>query len=80
MKFNANTLFIDNYLGLLNTLSRENKIKIIAKLSANVANENADDHINIDNYFGAFISEKSAEDIIDEIHKSRNFKRHIESF
>jgi len=34
----------------------------------------------IDKYFGAFISDKSAQEIIKELKESRNFNRSVEAF
>ena len=80
MKSNANTLLIDNYFGLLKVFSKEDKIKLIVKLSNSIAEEVAEKENVVDKYFGAFKSEKSAEEIIKEIRKSRTFNRAIEAF
>lgn len=80
MKTNANTSLIDNYFGLLNGLSKENKLRLIAKLSISVADEVVKNENVVDLYFGAFKSDKSAEEIIQEIKGSRNFNRTVESF
>jgi hypothetical protein len=80
MKSNTNTIFIDNYFGLLSGLSKENKIKLIAKLSSSVGKETTEGETIIDKFYGAFKSEKSAEEIIKEIRESRNFNRSIEAF
>ncbi len=64
-----NVVLIDNYFGLLQGLSRENKIKLMAKLSNSIA-ENVEIKENVvDKFFGAFKSKKSAEDMISEIKK-----------
>lgn len=80
MKTSANTSLIDNYFGLLNGLSKENKLRLIAKLSNSVADEVVKNENVVDQYFGAFKSDKSAEEIIREIKESRNFNRTVESF
>lgn len=80
MKTNTNAILIDNYFGLLNSLSRENKIKLIARLSNSIVNEVLEGENVIDRFFGAFISDKSAEEIIKEIRDSRAFTRTIEAF
>lgn len=80
MKTNANTALIDNYFGLLNGLSKENKLRLIAKLSNSVADEVVKNEDVVDQYFGAFKSNKSAEEIIKEIKESRSFNRIVESF
>jgi hypothetical protein len=79
MKSNASTILIDNYFGLINSLSRENKIKLIAKLSNSVADEISEKENVIDRFYGAFKSDKSAEEIIKDIRESRTFNRAIEA-
>ena len=64
MKAIARTSLIDNYFGLLNGLGKENKLRLIAKLSNSMADEVVKNEDRIDKYFGAFISDKSAEEII----------------
>jgi hypothetical protein len=71
---------IENYYGLLRSLSKENKLKLIAKLSNSMIEEVVEDETLIDRFFGAFKSDKSAEDIIQEIRESRTFNRTIEAF
>jgi hypothetical protein len=80
MKSNTNTTLVDNYFRLLNSLSRENKIKLIAKLSNSIIDVLPENENAIDKFFGAFKSEKSAEEIIKEIRDSRTFNRTIEAF
>jgi len=76
----SNTVLIDNYYGLLSSLSKENKIRLIAKLSNSIIEESTEDENVVDNFFGAFKSEKSAEELIKEIRESRIFNRTIEAF
>ena len=71
---------VDNYFGLLNGLSKENKLRLIAKLSNSMADEVVKNEDRIDKYFGAFISDKSAQEIIKELRESRNFNRSVEAF
>jgi predicted metal-binding transcription factor (methanogenesis marker protein 9) len=80
MKANNSTILIDNYFGLLRSLSKENKLRLIDKLSKSIVDEAAKDENLADKFFGAFKSEKSAEDIITEIRNSRTFTRTIEAF
>lgn len=80
MKSNTSTALIENYFGLLNGLSKENKLRLIARLSNSVADEVVKNDDVVDKYFGAFKSDKSAEEIIKEIKESRNFNRSIETF
>jgi len=69
----SNTVLIDNYYGLLSSLSKENKIKLIAKLSNSINEEATENENVVDKFFGAFKSEKSAEELIKEIRESRTF-------
>jgi predicted metal-binding transcription factor (methanogenesis marker protein 9) len=80
MKSNPNAILIDNYFGLLNSLSKENKLKLIAKLSNSIIDEGSENENIVDKFFGAFKSEKSAEELIKEIRESRTFNRTIEPF
>lgn len=80
MKSDASTILIDNYFGLLSSLSRENKIKLIAKLSNSIVDEVSEKENVVDRFFGAFKSDKSAEEIINDIRESRTFNRKIEAF
>ncbi len=80
MKSNSSKLLIDNYFGLLSSLSNESKLKIIAKLSDSIINEPTKKENFVEKFFGAFKSSKSAEEIISEIKESRKFNRTIEAF
>ncbi len=80
MKSSSNTALIDNYFGLLSSLSRENKIKLIAKLSNSIVDEVSEREDVVDKFFGAFKSDKSAEEIVNDISGSRTFNRKIEAF
>jgi len=75
-----NTVLIDNYYGLLSSLSKENKIRLIAKLSNSIIEDSIEDENIVDNFFGSFKSEKSAEELINEIRESRIFNRTVEAF
>jgi hypothetical protein len=80
MKSTDNAIMIENYYGLLRSLSKENKLKLIAKLSNSMIEEVVEDETLIDRFFGAFKSDKSAEEIIQEIREGRTFNRTIEAF
>ena len=80
MKTNTGTILIDNYFGLINSLSRENKIRLLAKISNSIVDDVSTKENVVDRFFGAFKSEKSADEIISEIRASRTFERTIEAF
>ncbi len=71
---------IDNYYGLMRGLSNDFKIKIIAKLSNSIVNETTENKRLADKFYGAFKSNKNAEEIIADITESRTFKRSNEPF
>ena len=68
-----NAIFIDNYFGLLSGLDRESKIQLMAKLSNSIAKESSNKEDVADKFFGAFETEKSAEQMIEEIRNSRRW-------
>ena len=80
MKTLESAALIDNYFGLIDSLTRENKIKLMAKLSASIAEAKEEKKDVVDMFFGAFKSKESAEEIISKIRGSRNFNRELESF
>jgi hypothetical protein len=76
---------VNNYLGLLKGLSLNDKINLVAGLVneiATVTEETKRDNKKdvADRFFGAFHSDKSAEEMIDEIRASRTFTRTVASF
>ena len=83
MKTSCNSIVVNNYLGLLHGLSRENKISLVAGLINDIVKEPPKKKTKkdvVNRFYGAFQSDKSAEDMIDEIRTSRKFNRVIESF
>lgn len=75
---NINTTIIEGYLELLENLSPGNKLDLISKLTASVKSDITSKKSSLQKAFGAFESEKSAEEIITEIRSSRIFTRQIE--
>lgn len=69
---------IDSYLGLLNKLSPDNKRELISKLSDSLKGSKGPTDKSLNDLFGAFISEKSAEEIIADLKQGRTFKRSTE--
>lgn len=74
LKFNL----IDSYLGLLNNLSPENKLELISKLSDSLKGSEKPSDRSVSDLYGAFISKKSADEIIIDLKDSRNFNRKTE--
>lgn len=63
------------YSGLLEGLSAESKSKLIENLSKSLKSEKKHKEVNFYKSFGAFASERSAEEIIADIKSSRKFRR-----
>jgi hypothetical protein len=74
LKFNL----IDSYLGLLRSLSPENRLELISKLSDSLKGSRRPTNKSISDLYGAFKTKKSADEIIADLRKSRNFNRRTE--
>ncbi len=76
---NLNFSLLDNYLALLNQLSTNHKLELIAKLSKSMQEEKpVQSTRSFGELFGALKGEKSAEEQIEEIRAARKFTRNIE--
>jgi hypothetical protein len=75
-----NTVLLENYTGLLNSLSREYKMKLVEYLTTDIKNNVVPEADWIDRLYGSFVSDKSAEDMISEIRSSRRFNRRALEF
>jgi len=70
---------VESYSTLLEGLSASNKLELIERLSNSLAIEQTEREEAFYKSFGAFASDQSAEEIIQEIKSSRQFrKREIE--
>jgi hypothetical protein len=76
----TNTTILEGYVGLLENLSPNNKLDLISKLTASVKMDLGNKKSTFKKSFGAFESEKTAEEIIEELRNSRLFTREIEPF
>ncbi|MBK9211796.1 MAG: hypothetical protein IPO14_02240 [Saprospiraceae bacterium] len=65
---------VETYSGLFEGLSTMNKIELIESLSKSLKTETKTKEEIFFKSFGAFSSEKSAEDVIAEIKSSRKFR------
>ena len=74
---NSNAIFLDNYIGLIENLEPKYKLEIIEKISKSLRNRKQK---LTKTAFGAYESEKSAEEMIEEIRENRVFNRNIEEF
>jgi hypothetical protein len=75
-KFNL----VDSYLDLLRSLSPENKLELISKLSDSLKGSRKPTRKSISDLYGAFISKRSADEILSDLKASRNFDRKTEEF
>ena len=66
---------VEVYSGLLKGLSSESKAELIQSLSKSLKAEKKDIEGKFYKSFGAFASEKSAEEIIEDIKSSRKFRK-----
>jgi predicted nucleotidyltransferase component of viral defense system len=69
---------VDSYLGLLSNLSSDNKLELISKLSDSLKSSKKPTEKSVNDLYGAFIFDKSSEEMITVLKKSRNFNRKIE--
>ncbi len=74
-----NTDLLKNYFDLIKNLSREQKLDIIERLAKTIQGDVIDKKKSLKEAFGAWKSEKSADEIIHELRQSRHFNRHIET-
>ncbi len=63
---------IESYTSLIESLSSEGKLELLENLARSIRLENKSREEDFFSSFGAFASEKSAEDISTEIKASRN--------
>lgn len=80
LKFNL----IDSYLGLLENLSPDHKLEFISKLSDSLKSSQKPiekpTYKSLDDLCGAFIFDKSSDELISELKNSRNFNRKLKDF
>jgi len=75
-----NKKLVDSYLELLRNLSPNSKLDLISGLSVSLKSKKTAEGNSVKTLAGDFIPEKSADEIIDDLKKSRNFSRNTESF
>ena len=79
-KIDLDSSILNGYLALLDSLSTTTKLDLISKLTVSIKTDLLKKKSSFENAFGAFDSEKTAEQIIEEIRASRVSTRQIESF
>ncbi len=73
----VNTILIDSYYSLLKSLSYENKLELISKLSKSMKTAKRKE-IPLKELYGSWISDHSADELIVELKRARNFSRNRE--
>jgi len=78
--FELNNEYINNYFEFLKNLSPPAKLELIEKLTKALKKDISGQKNQMKEAFGAWESDKSADEIIDDIYKSRNFTHRMEQF
>lgn len=65
---------VETYLGIFEGLSSVSKLELLEKLAKSIRRDTKSKEKEFFKSFGAFASEKSAEDIAKEIKESRKFR------
>ncbi len=76
----ADKHIVEVYSGLLEGLSSEIKIELIESLSKSLKTKKKNSESKLYKSFGAFASEKSAEEIVTDIKSSRKFRKKVIKF
>ena len=76
----VNTRLIDNYFSQLKSFSNDAKLELISRLSKSMKTSKKEKkEISLNDLYGSWESEKSADEIISELKKARNFDRERET-
>ncbi|MGY6563024.1 MAG: hypothetical protein ACXITV_13055 [Luteibaculaceae bacterium] len=70
-----NKTIVDNYMILLDSLSVDNKLEIISKLSESLKTRRNRKKKSITSLFGSLENDLTADEMIKEIKDARNFSR-----
>ena len=70
-----NINLIESYLELLKNLSSDCKLELIARLSKSMKTTKKAKSDSLKSLYGAFISEQSADEMIDDIKSARRFNQ-----
>ena len=74
----ARNLIADNYFGMIKNLSPDVKLELISRISDSLREPSSQENDSWKKLFGAYDSRQTAEEIIDDLEKSRFTKRQIE--
>ena len=75
---NVNSILVNNYVALLQNMSQDHKLELISKLAQSLKTEK-EEGMSMKELFGAFQSEQTADQLIEEIRAARVFNREIEA-
>ncbi len=75
----AINLIADNYFGMIKNLSPDVKLELISRISDSLREPSSQDDDSWKKLFGAYDSKQTAEEIIDDLEKSRFTNRQIEN-
>lgn len=70
-----NTALIDSYFSLLKSLSPNNKLELIARLSKSMKTTKKTKDNSWKSLFGALVLDQSADEFVEELKKDRKFIR-----
>ncbi len=74
-----NMNLVDSYYTLLKSLSPNNKLELIARLSKSMkTTKKKKEDTSLDTLFGSWASEQSADELVRELKQARNFNRQRE--
>ncbi len=76
--FNMN--MVESYFAILKNLSSESKKELIARLSSSLKSPVSSKEEELVSLFGAFVSDQTADEMIEEIRHSRTFTHQREEF
>lgn len=80
MKLSSQNISIaDYYFGLLQHLNPDSKLDLISKLSQSLKISDEAPVVSLQSLFGAYQSEETADEIIDQLRASRMFNRNRET-
>ena len=69
----------DYYFGFLKNLNPDSKLDLISKLSQSLRKGDETPEVSLQSLFGAYQSEETADEIIEQLRASRVFNRNIET-
>ncbi len=76
----ARNLIADNYFGMIKNLSPDIKLELISRISDSLREPSSQENDSWKKLFGAYDSKQTAEEIIDDLEKSRFTNRQIENW